>query len=189
MDEERRRREEAEQQRQRQQQRAEEAEEQTRKNTLSEYIEACHELLFKNFVVETDKSLTPRGSITNPQNKWCPTRLSVSSDFLELQKTAFGRLYSTQRCRKFNRIDKIVKQFNPINPRRQPSSIQSSQSDPFDRLIILISSRGPHEPLCRPFPVKLSMGKQLRRGPWGWMAFSGTEILLYLIPPFSLIFL
>jgi hypothetical protein len=43
---------------QREQQRAEEAEQQTRQTTLSEYLEACHELVFTKFVVETDKSLT-----------------------------------------------------------------------------------------------------------------------------------
>ncbi|KAI1302514.1 hypothetical protein F5Y03DRAFT_407847 [Xylaria venustula] len=77
------------------QQRAEEAEQQTRNTTLAEYVEACHELVFTKFAVETDKSLTSQGSTTNPRHKLCPTRLLPWPDFLEEQKTIFGTLYAT----------------------------------------------------------------------------------------------
>ncbi len=86
--------EEADQQRQREQQRAEEAEYQTRHTTLDEYIEACHTYIFLHFAVETDKSLTSKGSITNPRHKYCPTRLSPWTTFLDEQRTALGTLYS-----------------------------------------------------------------------------------------------
>ena len=86
--------EEAEQQRQREQQRADAAQYQTRETTLVEYIEACHQYIFLHFGVETDKSLTSRGSITNPRHKYCPTRLSPWPTFLDEQRTALGTLYS-----------------------------------------------------------------------------------------------
>ena len=96
-----RRAEEAEQQRQQEQRRAEEAErraeeaeQQRQRTTLPEYIEACHNLLFEHFEVETNKSLTSKGSVNKPEKKWCPTRLSPWSDFLEQQKAILGRLYS-----------------------------------------------------------------------------------------------
>ncbi|KAK6858986.1 hypothetical protein PG995_004839 [Apiospora arundinis] len=80
-----RRAEEAEQQRQLERQRAEEADQRAeeaeklnRPTTLSEYLEACHEF----------------GPTTNPQNKYCPTRLVPWPDFIDQQRTVFGDLYS-----------------------------------------------------------------------------------------------
>ncbi|PON19986.1 hypothetical protein TGAM01_v211146 [Trichoderma gamsii] len=75
-------------------QRAETAEEQTRGTTLDEYIEACHSLVFSRFEVEIDKSLTSKGSITNPRNKLCPTSLQPWPGFLEQQRIASGVLHS-----------------------------------------------------------------------------------------------
>ncbi|KAK8092620.1 uncharacterized protein PG998_014785 [Apiospora kogelbergensis] len=86
--------EEAEQQRQLERQRAEEAEKLNRQTTLSEYLEACHEFVYAKFQVEPDKSLTSKGPTTNPQNKYCPTRLIPWSDFIDQQRTVFGDLYS-----------------------------------------------------------------------------------------------
>ncbi|KAK8103345.1 uncharacterized protein PG998_010378 [Apiospora kogelbergensis] len=93
--------EEAEQQRQLEQQRAkeadqraEEAEKVNRLTTLSEYLEACHEFVYAKFQVEPNKSLTSKGPTTNPQNKYCPTRLIPWSDFIDQQRTVFGDLYS-----------------------------------------------------------------------------------------------
>ncbi|GAB0134351.1 hypothetical protein EsDP_00002728 [Epichloe bromicola] len=74
-------------------QRAETSEEQTRATTLEEYIAACHSLVFSKFKVESDKSLTTRGSITNPRNKLCPTSLEPWPDFIEQQRLASGLLY------------------------------------------------------------------------------------------------
>ncbi|QPH18869.1 hypothetical protein C2857_003981 [Epichloe festucae Fl1] len=75
-------------------QRAEASEEQTRATTLEEYIAACHHLVFSKFGVESDKSLTSRGSITNPRNKLCPTNLEPWPDFIEQQRLASGLLFS-----------------------------------------------------------------------------------------------
>ena len=64
----------AEEERQRaeiEQRRADASEEQTRLTTLREYIEACHTLVFSKLIVERDRSLTSKGSITNPKNKLC----------------------------------------------------------------------------------------------------------------------
>ncbi|OAQ57866.2 protein kinase-like domain [Pochonia chlamydosporia 170] len=84
----------------REQQRAETAEQQTRATTLDEYIAACHSLVFSRFKVETDRSLTSKGSITNPRNKLCPTSLEPWPDFLEQQRVAFGVLYDALPTRK-----------------------------------------------------------------------------------------
>lgn len=85
---------EAERGRREEQQRAEEAEEQTRRTTLDEYIAACHELVFSELKVEKDKTLTSKGSITSPRNKLCPTSLKPWPDFLQQQRTTFGKLYT-----------------------------------------------------------------------------------------------
>ncbi|EEU36831.1 uncharacterized protein NECHADRAFT_94028 [Fusarium vanettenii 77-13-4] len=76
-------------------QRADNAEKETRPTTLDEYINACHDLVFTKFSVQTNKSLTSKGSITNPRNKFCPTRLEPWVDFLEEQRITFGAVYST----------------------------------------------------------------------------------------------
>ena len=90
---ERQRAEEAEAQRQQERQRAEEAEDQARPTTLPEYIDACHEFLFSNIGVQPDKSLTSKGSIPDPKDKWCPQRLAPWPDFLHHQKETLGKLY------------------------------------------------------------------------------------------------
>ncbi|KAI0802416.1 hypothetical protein GGR55DRAFT_692230 [Xylaria sp. FL0064] len=83
----------AERSRREEQQRAEEAE---RGNApTNEYITACHELVFSQLKVETNKALTSRGPITNPRNKYCPTSLKPWPDFLQEQNTTFGGLYAT----------------------------------------------------------------------------------------------
>merc|ERR1711881_571487 len=90
---ERQRAEKAEAQRQQERQRAEEAEDRARPTTLPEYIDACHEFLFSNIGVQPDKSLTSKGSIPDPKDKWCPQRLAPWPDFLHHQKETLGKLY------------------------------------------------------------------------------------------------
>ncbi|KAI0423900.1 hypothetical protein F5Y09DRAFT_326081 [Xylaria sp. FL1042] len=87
--------EDAEKRRLEERQRADESAEHTRPTSLDEYIAACHELVFSNLKVETNKALTSRGPITNPQNKYCPTSLKPWSDFLQEQSITFGELYAT----------------------------------------------------------------------------------------------
>ena len=79
----------------REQRRAETSEEQTRPTTLYEYIAACHNLVFSKFTVERDRSLTSKGSITNPRNKLCPTSLKPWPDFIEQQRIASGVMYDS----------------------------------------------------------------------------------------------
>jgi hypothetical protein len=76
------------------QRRAEASEEQTRATTLHEYIASCHNLVFSKFIVERDKSLTSKGSITNPRNKLCPTTLKPWPNFIEQQRVVAGVLYN-----------------------------------------------------------------------------------------------
>jgi len=87
-------RQEEKQRAEREQQRAEQSEEHSRPTSLNEYIAACHELVFSQLKVETNKKLTSRGPITNPRNKYCPTRLKPWPAFLLEQSTIFGELYA-----------------------------------------------------------------------------------------------
>ncbi|KAF5120291.1 hypothetical protein E5D57_013644 [Metarhizium anisopliae] len=66
--EERRQREAAEQ-------RAQASEQQTQPTTFSEYLDACHRLVFAELQVEHNPDRLSRGSLTNPQSKRCPTTL------------------------------------------------------------------------------------------------------------------
>jgi hypothetical protein len=43
--------------------------------------------------MQTDRSLSTQGSITNPKNKPCPTPLKPWTDFPELQQQLFERTY------------------------------------------------------------------------------------------------
>lgn len=74
--------------------RAEEAEELSRKTTLDEYLSACHTSVFTKLVVQTDLSLTTKGSIATPRNKWCPTNLQPWLDFPDCRKAIFASVYS-----------------------------------------------------------------------------------------------
>lgn len=85
---------EAEQRVQEEQQRAQRAEDLLRATTLTEYITACHDLIFTKLEVESDRTLTTKGSMTSAKNKLCPTRLEPWVDFIDEQKTTFGALYS-----------------------------------------------------------------------------------------------
>ena len=75
--------------------RAERAKERMRRTTLTEYIVACHTLVFSRFDVETDRQLTSGGGITNPRNKLLPTKLEPWSGFLEQQRATLSTLYAT----------------------------------------------------------------------------------------------
>ncbi|KAL2130153.1 hypothetical protein VTI74DRAFT_6826 [Chaetomium olivicolor] len=70
-------------------------EEESRPTTLSEYVEACHHLVYTKFTVETNMKLTSKGSITSPVGRRCPHRLEPWADFLEEQRTILGTLLDT----------------------------------------------------------------------------------------------
>ncbi|CAJ2504427.1 Uu.00g118210.m01.CDS01 [Anthostomella pinea] len=93
--EEQHRREEEQHRREEEQRRREQAEQQTRQTTLMEYIQLCHDLIFSQLVIETDKRLTSKGSITNPRDKWCPALMLPWLDFFDQQKAVFRDLHST----------------------------------------------------------------------------------------------
>ena len=79
----------------REEQRArQQAEHRTRKTTLFEYLKCCHAHLFKTITVETDRSLSTQGEITNPSGKSRPVRLRPWENFLEVQKETFERLFA-----------------------------------------------------------------------------------------------
>ncbi|KAH7378966.1 hypothetical protein BKA64DRAFT_242116 [Cadophora sp. MPI-SDFR-AT-0126] len=90
-EDEQRNRKEADERAEQERRRAEEQEERTRRTTFEEYIRACHTLLSKPLRIQTDKSLSTQGSITNPKNKPCPTLLKPWTTFPVLQQQLFER--------------------------------------------------------------------------------------------------
>ncbi|OAQ58406.1 protein kinase-like domain [Purpureocillium lilacinum] len=91
-------REAAEQEQRRERQQREAAEQQTQPTTLDEYFHACHELVFTKLQVEQNPGLVSKGSLTNPQSKWCPTKLQPWPEFLQHQRRIFGLLLDTFPC-------------------------------------------------------------------------------------------
>ncbi|KAK0655417.1 hypothetical protein B0T16DRAFT_451104 [Cercophora newfieldiana] len=91
---ERQRAEQAEKEKQQAEKEKQQAEEQARETTLAEYIQACHDLIFTGFAVETDEALTSKGT-TKVTNKRCPTRLEPWTDFREEQRAILGTLFAT----------------------------------------------------------------------------------------------
>ena len=93
-DDEKQRASQAEQRADEEKQRADDQAKLTRRTTLPEYIEACHRLVFQQFRVEQDASLTSLGTKTDPRNKICPSRLDVWTDFHEVQRGIYETLHS-----------------------------------------------------------------------------------------------
>jgi hypothetical protein len=60
-----------------------------------------------NTAPQPDKSLTSKGSIPDPKDKWCPKRLAPWSDFLDQQKQTLGTLHSLypDQSRDFESLD------------------------------------------------------------------------------------
>ncbi|KAF7594887.1 hypothetical protein BBP40_007921 [Aspergillus hancockii] len=73
-------------------QRAEQAEALNRNITFAEYLEACHRFISRPLAVQTDRSLTTKGSITSPIGRLCPTYLK-SWDFHSAQQSLFDEVY------------------------------------------------------------------------------------------------
>jgi hypothetical protein len=63
-----------------------------RKTTFAEYLLACHRLITKPLTIQTDRSLTTKGSITSPNGRICPTFLQPF-DFRALQQPLFDEVY------------------------------------------------------------------------------------------------
>ncbi|KAF2843551.1 hypothetical protein M501DRAFT_926687 [Patellaria atrata CBS 101060] len=95
------RRQEAEQAREEEQRRREEAElaqekaeEKTRKTTLPEFLDACHNHLHSNLAVQTNVSLSTRGGPANANNKLRPERVLIWDDFAAHQEAIWDDLMS-----------------------------------------------------------------------------------------------
>ena len=74
--------------------RAEQAEDQARRTTFEELLESCHQLS-QLMSVQTDKSLSTQGSVTNPKGKPCPTTILPWEDFPILRQRAFDEIHNT----------------------------------------------------------------------------------------------
>ena len=74
--------------------RAEAAEERSGNTDFPVFLELCHKLLSKDLLVQSDRSLTTKGSITNPKGKKYPSRLRLWDDFPQQQQRYFDVAYS-----------------------------------------------------------------------------------------------
>lgn len=77
--------------------RAEQAEKLTKPTNLIEYLQACHDHLFQAFSVQQNKSLTTKGTVTNPEGKLCPNSMRPWSDFTTKQQETFDQLPWTEQ--------------------------------------------------------------------------------------------
>ncbi|KAH8708410.1 hypothetical protein GQ44DRAFT_628179 [Phaeosphaeriaceae sp. PMI808] len=80
-EEEQRRREAAESAQKEEQRRRERAEEKTRKTTLLEFLDACHNHLHSGLTVQTDPTLSTQGDPANANNKLRPEKLLLWENF------------------------------------------------------------------------------------------------------------
>ena len=62
--------------------------------TFRDYMKLCHSLLFSPLQIQVDKTLTTKGSITNPKGRKCPTFLRPWDDFPASQLHYFDQVYS-----------------------------------------------------------------------------------------------
>ncbi|KAH8431350.1 uncharacterized protein LDX57_009008 [Aspergillus melleus] len=79
-----------------------------RKTTFAEYLHACHRFITKPLTIQTDKSLTTKGSITSPHGRICPTFLQPF-DFRAFQQPLFDEVY-----RFFHPSDSPPRVFPPL---------------------------------------------------------------------------
>jgi hypothetical protein len=74
--------------------RAEAAEERSGHTALPTFLELCHILFSEPLRVQTNRSLTTKGSITSPRGKKHPTYMRPWHDFPQIQQQYFDRAYS-----------------------------------------------------------------------------------------------
>ena len=65
----------------------------TQQTTLDEFLEACHVHISKPLTVQTDKSLTTGGGVTNPNNRHYPQNLQQWINFPETQARLFHTVH------------------------------------------------------------------------------------------------
>ena len=70
------------------------AEERAGKTTFPQLLELCHNQLSKKLQVQTNRSLTTKGSITNPKGKKHPSHLRPWDDFPQRQQQYFDAAYA-----------------------------------------------------------------------------------------------
>ena len=80
--------------RQKAEQREQKAEEELQETTLTEYLSLCHKYLSKSISVQTDKSLSTQGDLSNADGKLRPDYLQPWEDFLDIQKRTLESLFS-----------------------------------------------------------------------------------------------
>ncbi|KAH8704296.1 hypothetical protein GQ44DRAFT_743757 [Phaeosphaeriaceae sp. PMI808] len=90
--EEQRRREEEQRRREVAEQAQERAEEKTRKTTLPEFLDACHNHLHSGLTVQTDPTLSTQGDPANANNKLRPEKLLLWENFPAQQAAIWGDL-------------------------------------------------------------------------------------------------
>jgi hypothetical protein len=74
--------------------RAQEERTRNENTTFRDFLKLCHSALFRPILTQADKTLTTKGSITNPKGRKCPTFLRLRDDFLTAQLQYFDEVYS-----------------------------------------------------------------------------------------------
>jgi hypothetical protein len=65
--------------------RAEEERKRNRQTILEQFVRACHNFLSKPLVIQSDKSLSTKGSVISLKGKLCLTHLRPWAEFPQLQ--------------------------------------------------------------------------------------------------------
>ncbi|KAI5861998.1 hypothetical protein GGS23DRAFT_574075 [Durotheca rogersii] len=105
---------------------AEQALRQTRKTTLEEYLQACHEHVLTKITLVTDGYLTSRVPTTNPTKKHCPCLLKPWDDFLDKQIDMLQRMACTLPSDK--RLFENIASLKAIGERAHARQVTSESS-------------------------------------------------------------
>jgi hypothetical protein len=141
--EEQRRREEEQHRREAAEQAQKRAEETTRKTTLPEFLDACHNHLHSGLTVQTDATLSTRGDPANANNKLRPNKLLQWDDFPAQQAAVWDELMGSDFAseRHFTSLHTLVESGEAILRKMMSSELdphlfqRSTVDDPVTSII------------------------------------------------------
>lgn len=145
---------------QKEEQRLREAsEEKTRRTTLPEFLNACHNHLHAGLAVQTDVTLSTKGDPANADNKLRPEKILVWQDFPARQAAIWGDLMGSDFVseRHFTSLN-ALKEFGEAIPRRMISSELDlhhfQRSTVEDHVSLIITQLSNHSALRRKFGLQ-----------------------------------
>lgn len=86
--------------------RALEAEQRSRRTSFEDYIRMCHKFLSRPLQIQTDRSLTTKGSTTSVKDRPCPTLVKPWIEFPKVQQQVFETVaeYLPEDAKHFNSV-------------------------------------------------------------------------------------